>query len=160
MCRWALSLIVVGILASEAQAAVPRASSTAKRAEASHIVVGKVSRVYSSTGPVEGSRREVFLVAEIAVEKVEKGSGMAAGDTLFARYWRADWLGDPKAIPMDATTCISPRPEAEDSVRVYLGLNQTNGLGARSGRGYNVLFPNGFEILRSKKSKGNYPPPQ
>jgi len=149
MCRCTITFIVAGILATETLAAVPNKSSEDLRTEASHIVVGKVSRIYSSAEPIHDNLRRIRLVAEISVEKVEKGAGIAPGDTLYARYWNVEWLGDPKTIPpMDATTAIFPCPKAGDAVRVYLGLNQQNGLGKDSGRGFNVLFPNGFEIQR------------
>ena len=157
---WAVPVgLSLAILATEALADAPVASAQVRRNKATHIVVGKVSRVYSAAGPVQDARREVFLVAEIAVESVEKGDGVAPGETLFARYWRADWLGNSTAFaPPGATTCIFPRPEPGDSVRAYLGLNQENGLGTRSGRGFNVLFPNGFEILGSHAQRGSHPP--
>jgi hypothetical protein len=63
-------------------AAVPGLSPEARGNKASHIVVGKVNRVYISAEPVQGSRREVFLVAESSVDKVEKGGGVAPGDTM------------------------------------------------------------------------------
>jgi hypothetical protein len=147
MYRAFLTLAAAGCLALGLRAAVPEASPEKLRREATHIVVGRVVRVYSAPERAVGKQRMVRLVAEVTVQEVEKGESVRPGDTIFARYWRAEWLGTPEEAPPDATTSIAPAPRAGDRVRAYLGLDRENGLGKDSGRGLNVLFPNGFQIL-------------
>ena len=58
--------------------------------EATHIVVGKV-RSISSTQQVKGEWGFTNYVAEIAIDKVEKGEGLKAGDDVQVRYYSQGW---------------------------------------------------------------------
>ena len=113
--------------------------------EATHIVVGKV-RSISSTQQVKGEWGFTNYVAEIAIDKVEKGEGLKAGDDVQVRYYSQGWRGSGSPPPFDSGH--SPRPKQDDSVRVYLVNHGYNGAGYTTDGRYDVYYKNGFEILR------------
>jgi hypothetical protein len=59
-----------------------------ERSEATHVVVGTVEGVY-----VQEDKEFRKYVVEVAVEKVEKGDGLKAGDTVYVRcyLWNRDY---------------------------------------------------------------------
>ena len=68
--------------------------------EATHIVVGKV-RSISSTQQVKGEWGFTNYVAEIAIDKVEKGEGLKAGDDVQVRYYSQGWRGSGSPPPFE-----------------------------------------------------------
>jgi hypothetical protein len=138
----------VGLLAAlVARAAVPQSSPKELMQEATDVVVGKVTEIYTSISK-EKESEEVRIVAQVEIQKVEKGE-LKSGDLVYARYWESKWLGKTPPPP-DGSMSFSPAPKKGQKVRVYLGRNVQNGLGEQKDGGYNVLLPNGFEILKSK----------
>ena len=120
------------------KAATPKAKL---EKDATHIVVGKV-RYISSSKTVAPQFETTNYVAEIVVDRIEKGQGLNAGDVVHARYhWtesRTPYVGDPGH---------RPRPNKDDSVRVYLVNQGHNGAGYTTDGGYDVYYFEGFEIL-------------
>lgn len=108
---------------------------------ATHIVVGKVEQIWTrveDAGPWETTR----YVAEVRVEKVEKGEGLAPGALVYARYWTRRWDGfGPQ--PAD-TNGHRGLPSAGDRVRVYLAKDAYDGFGKSADGGFNVIGANGF----------------
>ena len=113
--------------------------------EATHIVVGKV-RSISFTQQVKGEWGFTNYVAEIAIDKVEKGEGLKAGDDVQVRYYSQGWRGSGSPPPFDSGH--SPRPKQDDSVRAYLVNHGYNGAGYTTDGRYDVYYKNGFEIFR------------
>jgi uncharacterized protein (TIGR03067 family) len=117
------------------RAEVPLMSKEELKERATHIVVGVVQRIYSTTTERENWRDTIF-VAEIAVEKVEKGDRTQPGDVVYGRFWNKKWIGEGDPDP-HASGHSGPAKGA--TVRAYLTLRK----GA-----YCVLLPNGFEELK------------
>jgi hypothetical protein len=108
---------------------------------ATHVVVGKVKAVYSRLTTSTNSRNEKF-VAEIEVEAVEKGEGIAKGSLTYVRYWTYEWLGKPSDQPTGSNG-HSGLPREGDRVRVY--LRQDLGTKGYPGDGgLDVIVRNGF----------------
>jgi hypothetical protein len=128
-----------------ARAAVPGQKPDQLRKGATHIVVGKVTGIYSST-TARGDQALTTSVAQIEIENLEKGNGLKAGELVYARYWKWGWVGKGP-IPPGATDGHYSVPKGGDRVRVYLEQK------FKKDSGYDVLFPNGFEILNAKESE-------
>jgi hypothetical protein len=129
-------------------AAVPVKTAKDLKKESTHIAVGKVTEIYFSEPEKNGESSIRRIVAQIKIEKVEKGTGPVEGELVYARYWESQWQGKGSFPPPDATMHFSPAPKVGDQIRVYLGKNVENGMGKQTDGGYNVLLPNGFEILK------------
>jgi hypothetical protein len=112
--------------------------------EATHIVTGKVQDI-SSTTQHSGEYDLVYYIAEIAVDKIEKGEGLKTGEVVNARYrWtKSRGIG----VPPPGDPGHRPTPVKGDSVRVYLVNKGYNGAGYTTDGGYDVYYNDGFEIL-------------
>jgi hypothetical protein len=128
-----------------ARAAVPGLKPDQLKEKATYIVVGKVTGIYSSASP-RGDKVLTTSVAQIEVEDLEKGNGLNPGDLVYARYYKWGWAGKGPPVP-GSTDGHFHVPRGGDRVRVYLEQN------FKTDRGYNVLFPNGFEILNPEESQ-------
>jgi uncharacterized protein (TIGR03067 family) len=100
--------------------------------EATHIVVGKVQSVYSVM-----TRSDDWVdtnsVAEIAVQKVDKGDRIQTGDLVYGRFWNKRWTGEGSPDPYSQGHL---GPKTGEFVRAYL---------IRKDGAYEVILPNGFE---------------
>jgi hypothetical protein len=112
--------------------------------DATHIVVGKVQSI-SSTHKVGGSYRLTYYVADILIDRVEKGESLKSGEVVQARYLSRAWVGTGTPPPNDSGHY--PTAKQDDYVRVYLVNNGYNGQGYTTDGGYDVYYKNGFEIL-------------
>jgi hypothetical protein len=130
-----LLFVIAFTTAVPTRAEVPLRSKDELKEQATHIVVGVVQRIFSTTTERENWRDTTF-VAEIAVEKVENGDRIQPSDVVYARYWNKQWIGKGDPDP-HASGHIGPAKGA--TVRAYLSLRK----GA-----YCVLLPNGFEELK------------
>ena len=115
-----------------ARAEVPLKSKAQLQAGATHIVIGKVETIYSVMSKSD-DWVDTKSVAEIAVQKVEKGDRIQTGDLVYGRFWNKRWIGKGNPDPFSAGHI---GPETGQLVRVYL---------VRKGGGYDVILPNGFE---------------
>jgi hypothetical protein len=114
------------------RAEVPLMSKAELGAESTHIVVGKIEMIYSATTESD-DWVDSKSVAEIAVQRVEKGARIRTGDKVYGRFWNRRWVGQGDPDPYSRGHIV---PEADGSVRVYL---------TRKDGAYHVLLPNGFE---------------
>jgi hypothetical protein len=133
-----LLVILTASVAYAWKAATPKAKL---EKDATHIVVGKVRSI--SFGKIVRPQFEITnYVAEIVVDRIEKGQGLKAGDVVHVRYhWtvsRIPYVGDPGH---------RPRPNKDDSARVYLVNQGYNGAGYTTDGGYDVYYFEGFEVL-------------
>jgi hypothetical protein len=117
------------------------------RADATHVVVGVVEDVYSQEGAKGANRGHVVA---IAIEKVERGEGLKAGDTFYASCYRPN----PNAPDLKKLTEKQQKeylftvdggynlvPKAGDRVRVFV----------RHHRGkYAGIFPDWVDVLQDK----------
>src|SRR5688572_17435700 len=91
-----LAAVAVGpgalALGPSASAEKPLSSPAQLERTATHVIVGEVKTVYSRVTTSAHWRQRKF-VAEVAVEAVEKGDGLAKGALVYVRYWDKEWLG-------------------------------------------------------------------
>ena len=82
--RLTISLLLVTFISVQGtlHAEVPLMSKEELNEGATHIVVGVVQRIFSTTAERENWRDTIF-VAEIAVEKAEKGDRIQPGDVVY-----------------------------------------------------------------------------
>lgn len=143
-----LACAVVGALAAVASrpaaAEKPDMSPQALRDGSTHIVVGEVKAVYSRKTS-EGDWRYTRHVAEVKVQKVEKGAGVDVGSVVYVRYWLRIWAS---ARPMPPSTGGHRDLPVEGQVlRIYLAKNAYDGFtDDNKDGGFNVIGANGFEV--------------
>ena len=130
------------VVAGSAMAEIAPKSKEKLEQSASHIVVGKVAAIYSSTSKGENYLK-MNSVAEIAVEKIDKGEGVKPGNVVHARYWSQQWIG--KSLPEPGASGHN-RPVRGSTVRIYLTKKE--------GR-YDVVLPNGFEETKKSPNEKN-----
>jgi hypothetical protein len=115
------------------------------RKRATHVVVGKVRSIYTRESR-EGKWRYTRYVAEVSVNEVEKGEGLAKGALVYARYWRRGWLGGK---PPADTSGHRGLPKEGETLRIYLARNAYDGFTKdNKDGGFNVIGANGFERLK------------
>jgi hypothetical protein len=110
-----------------------------------HIVSGKVLGVYSK--PVNyGKYLRTEYVAEVRVEKSEKGDGVKSGSLIYVRYWTQDWKGLGQMPP--GTRGYWNIPKEGEQLRIPLvrkSRDHSESFHSDSAEGgYDVLAPNGF----------------
>jgi hypothetical protein len=115
------------------------------RETATHVVTGKVAAVYARTAK-EGDWEVTRYVAEVRVDKSEKGDGIAKGDLVYARYWQRGWIGKGQQPP--STSGHRGIPSEGQTLRIYLSRNAYDGFGETKDGGLNVIGANGFEALK------------
>ncbi len=112
---------------------------------ATHVVVGKVGSI-SSTTKLDAQYETTTYLAQIAINRIEKGDGLKPGDVVEVRYLTRGWRGSGSPPPFDSGH--SPRPKQNDAVRAYLVNKGYNGAGYTTDGHYDVYYTTGFEILR------------
>ena len=111
--------------------------------KATHIAIGEVERIYS-TKERDGKWRVTRYVAEIRVEKTEKGEALPTDEPVFVRWFSRSWSGGTPVA--DSNGHYGWTPKAGDDIRVYLAKNAHDGFHHDDfDGGLNVLVPNGFE---------------
>ena len=89
-------------------------------------------------------------MAEVRVSTVEKGEGIASGETVSVRYWTREWtwFGETPLLPAGHRGL----PKEGDRLRVYIARNGYDGFSYDHDDGDNrVIGPNGFEALPAKQ---------
>ena len=129
-------LMAAGLAATAALAEIPPLSPERLRADATHIVKGKVLTIYQRTES-KGDYEYFRYLAEIRVEACEKGDGIKKGQLLYTRYWERRWVG--KGYPLPGIYGQHRLPEEGERVRVF--LKGEDG-------GFDFLEPNGSEKVK------------
>lgn len=115
---------------------------------ATHVIAGTVTAVYSREED-EGDWEYTRYVAEVKVDAVEKGEGLASGQLAYVRYWTRDWDGWGHQPP--STGGHRGLPSTGDRVRIYLARNAYDGFHTdNDDGGFNVIGANGFEAMPAK----------
>ena len=156
--RTYLFLGLVSLTLCGSVAIAEKASMTAEEnAEvATDIAVGTVAAIYTREQEI-GDWHYVFHVAEIKVEKVEKGKGLSDKAPAYVRYWHRGWIGEGRVPP--STSGHRGLPGEGDQVRVYVARNAYDGFSFENkDGGFNVIGCDGFEIL--KKAEAEKPVPK
>ena len=109
-------LLAIVSIAGTLHAEVPLLSKDELKNKATHIVVGKVRAVYSTTTKSE-DWEDTSSVAEIAVLSVGKGAAISNGDVVYAHYWNKSWIGKGNPEPHSSGHGGVAK---DDFVRAYL----------------------------------------
>ena len=118
---------------------------------ATHVITGQVTAIYQRT-ETAGDWKYTKYVAEIRIDKCEKGEGVKKGDLVYARYWQRAWIGKGQLPP--STTGHRGLPSDGESIRVYLARNAYDGFSFdNKDGGFNVIGANGIEKLKPGSSK-------
>ena len=137
-----LSLFVISPLTAEK---VPMSPEKLKET-ATHVVKGKVQAIYSRVVKDE-KWRTTHWVAEVEIQEVEKGEGLAKGGLVYARYWTREWIGTGDMPP--GTNGHRGLPAEGQTLRIYLASKAYDGFSDdNKDGGYNVIGANGFETLK------------
>lgn len=139
-----LSLTFVALSGTSGFAEKEDMTPQALRDASTHVVLGEVKAIYSRK-TTEGDWRYTRYVAEVKVQKVEKGTGIAAGSLVYVRYWTRVWAS---RAPIPPTTAgHRDLPIEGQSLRMYLAQNANDGFtDANRDGGFNVIGANGFEV--------------
>ena len=125
-------------------AEVPLLSSDGLKTEATHIVVGKVRAVYSTTTKSK-DWEDTNSVAELSVLNVEKGGLVTGSDVIYAHFWNKKWIGKGKPEPHSGGHDGGhDGVKKGDVVRAHL---------VRKEGTYQVILPNGFASLKPDEIK-------
>jgi hypothetical protein len=147
--RRAACLTVLLVLSAAHAERVPL-SPEDKKAESTHIVTGTVQAVYTRDANTElygNGTVETYYLLEIAVKGVEKGSGLTAGDLVYARCWRLKKHG--AAGPRPGPSGHFGIPAEGAKVRAYLAKGKYGPTG-QGDNGWAVVYPNGIDTLPAK----------
>jgi hypothetical protein len=122
------------------------------RETATHVIVGKVTAIYERKEEA-GDWKYTHYVAEMKIEKSEKGDGLHAGEMAYVRYWRRQYAGKEK-FPPPNTNGHRGLPVAGQKLRIYLAKNAYDGFSQNNNDGgLNVIGANGFEALPPEPKK-------
>jgi hypothetical protein len=112
---------------------------------ATHIVDGQVVAIYERKTSDDKWANTSYL-AEVRVNKAEKGDDLEKDDLVYIRYWHRNWIANRDPEPN--TNGHRGLPAERDNIRVYLARNAYNGFGESKDGGFDVIGANGFEILK------------
>ena len=137
-----LSAVAICVFGTTARGEIPLKSPEELEKSASHIVLGKVNRIYASVEKT-ADFEHTYNVAELSTTKVRKGGDISRGNRVIVRYWNKRWIGEGHPLPDHYGH--HGVPKTGDTVLIYLR-------GSRSD-GYDVVSPNGFSIQEHAKPK-------
>jgi hypothetical protein len=129
-----ICLLVAVTFVARVHAEIEPLSPEQLKAKASHIAIGDVKLICTEVVK-DGDWLNTVGVVEIRVTKLEKGSKIETGESVYVRFLRHEWIGKGDPPPHYSGHRL---PKKGDSVRVYLKHNDG---------GYDALLPNGFEVL-------------
>ncbi len=140
-----VSLALTLLLTSPALAEKAPYSTEQLRRTATHVVVGKVQAIYTRKER-EGNYEYVRKVAEVRIDKLEKGKGPSG--VIYVRYFDRHWKGRGLVPPGGGSHW--PQPKRGGTYRFYLARNAYDGWsseGTKDG-GYNVVYANGVQPVK------------
>ena len=136
------------IVMSCANAEIPKQSKKELQASASHALAGTVERIYEHKEK-RGDFEYTYGVAEVAVERVEKGADVVANERVFVRYWHKKWIGNGNPPPDHYGHWDIPAKT--DTAEIYVKGDRKTG--------FDVVSPNGFFKITKLKTSENNPSP-
>lgn len=137
-------------LATPARAEKEPLSQDELQKMATHIVVGKVNAIYSYNTK-DPTWLTTHCVAEVAVEKVEKGEGLKPGASVYARFWHRRWISPLEQPP--GSNGHDGMGNVGDKVRLYLIDKGYDGSGENTDGGFNVAYTNGCGVLQKAEGR-------
>jgi len=147
MPRWLLIVPIATALATALPARAEKVplSPEELRSTATHVVVGKVTAVYTRA-ETSGDWKYTHYLAEIQIAETEKGEGLKKGDLVYVRYWQRQWVSRAEQPP--STIGHRGLPGQGQTIRVYMARNAYDGFGNTNDGGFNVIGANGFEEVK------------
>ena len=143
LCLGAFGVAILAVVVSAEKVDMPPAGLLKT---ATHVVAGKVQAIYKRTVVKEGWYYTHYL-AEVKIDSVEKGEGLAAGGLVYVRYWHRAWR--KRGVPPPSTSGHRGLPKEGETLRIYLARNAYDGFSKdNNDGGYNVIGANGFERLK------------
>ena len=131
--------LVAGLLlafAGLAVAEVPNQTLRQLEEGSTHIFTGELRAVYRSVKRGE-QFEDTRALAEVLIDKVEKGGGLRPGQAVFLRFWNQEWIGQGPPPPSSGGHHI---PAEGTRVRAYVERVKDGTL--------EVLLPNGLTALK------------
>ena len=138
------------LTATMVRAERPALSPEEQKAEATHIVTGVVTAIYSrevETTLYGKGTLETHYLLEIEVRGVEQGGGIDKGDIVYARCWRLKKRGEGAPVP--GPSGHSDIPKEGEQVRAFLAKGKYGPTG-QADNGSTLVYPNGIEKLKAK----------
>lgn len=147
MTKWlSFSLAMFAVIVTSCWAFAEKVPMTKEQLQttATHVVVGKVQAIYSRK-ELNRSYQYTHYVAEVKVDKLEKGEGISG--LVYVRYLDIEWIGEGAMPP--GPSGHYPSPTVGETYRIYLAQNAYDGMndGNKDG-GYNVIYGNGFQPVK------------
>jgi hypothetical protein len=127
-------------LSGRAFAEIPNRTPAQLEQLASHVITGKVLKIYSTVHRSSTKWEFTYSVAEIQVEDIEKGAH--EGRLAYVRFWHKRYMGD--GPPEPSHYGHRGVPKIGSHTRVYLMTEEEDG-------GYDVLSPNGFAAVEAQR---------
>lgn len=136
--HWAAPILLV-IVSASAHAAVAPKSPEALKKHSTHIVTGEVTDVATAirTSKVEravGIHKDAIHTITLDVTAVDKGDGVAVGDTITVELWKPSM----RVPPLPGSQGHGPIPKKGDRVTFYIARI--------AGDVYKPIVPNGIAV--------------
>jgi hypothetical protein len=138
---WLCGTFFIALAISGSRAEVPPLNPGDLKDMSTHTVVGKLRMVYRSV-EMHGDFQYTHGIAEIAVEKVEKGVGPKGGEVVYVRFWNDIWTGKGPVPPHSDGHHV---PMQGAVVRAYVKRNHEGS--------YESLLPNGLEVVAESTTR-------
>jgi hypothetical protein len=152
LATFVAALVFLAMPASLRAERVPMSPANIEK-NSTHAVIGKVTAIYSKTSPAVKGFKDTHYVAEVRLEKIEKGDAIKTGELIYARYWTREWVG--VGFPPPDTTGYRGIPKEGETLRIHLTRGGYNGFGTTKDGGFTVLGPNGFDRQNLPPADGN-----
>lgn len=127
-------------------------SSKQKQEYATHIVTGTVQAIYSYDDTRRaGTVVDTRYVLEINITGIKKGKGLNKGEIVYARGWRAK-RRPPNSVGASGHYIFPTKRGIGRPHLLSRGQNIRAFLQHRKNGGYDIVFPNGIEVLDAKNT--------
>ncbi len=147
IAKWSsCTLAIAAVMIMSCWAFAEKAPMTKEQLQstATHVVVGKVQAIYSRK-ELKRSYQYTHYVAEVKVDKLEKGEGISG--LVYVRYLDIEWIGKGEIPP--GPSGHYPSPTVGETYRIYLAQNAYDGMNDENkDGGYNVIYGNGFQPVK------------
>ena len=148
MKKWWFLLLIPLVPCALTLSASPekaRMSAEALASTATHIVIGRVQKVYSYQEKKDGYRY-THSIAELKLEQQTKGEKINASTPLYLRWF----VRQDTRARVGGSGHYGWTPKPGDRVKAYVARNAYDGWNVAEKNqdgGYNLIVPNGFEKL-------------
>lgn len=117
---------------------------------ATDVIVGEIRAIYHDEVDYPNVRITHY-VAEIHVQKVEKGSNFPVGKMAYVRYWRQKWQGE--GPPPTGSGGHRGVPSSGSVVRAYVtdAKNWRRRPDKENDEGFDAILPNGLQLAKESE---------